>query len=245
VCTLILSLESSASGPALVASTRDEFRARSWDPPAEWWRDEFPGLWGGRDRESGGTWLSVDPGARRTAIVLNRIEPTGLGDEARSRGRLPLLAAGRGAAALDSEDVGSTRPFNLVLVESGRALWWRYDGSELTRSEVPPGLHILTAGDLDDMSNPRQRYWLPRFREAPPPSPEPSARAPAGWGGWPELLADVDRPYDDPRAINVRRGGAEGAFGTVSASLLAVGEQRVTYEFCPGPPDVTEWRTVR
>jgi hypothetical protein len=74
------------------------------------------------------------------------------------------------------------------------------------------------------MSNPRQRYWLPEFEAAPPPAPHPDDEAPAGWGGWPALLADLDRPYDDPRALNVRHGGAEGVFGTVSASLLALGE---------------------
>jgi hypothetical protein len=78
---------------------------------------------------------------------------------------------------------------------------------------VPEGTHILTAADLDDMSNPRQRYWLPEFEA-------------------------------DPRALNVRHGGAHGAFGTVSASLLAVAEDGVRFEFCPGPPDETGWEAV-
>jgi hypothetical protein len=122
--------------------------------------------------------------------------------------------------------------------------WWRYDGAELAGHEVAAGVHILTAADLDDMSNPRQRYWLPEFEAAPSPAPGPEDLAPAGWGGWPELLADVDRPYDDPRALNVRHGGAHGAFGTVSASLLAVGEHGIRFEFCPGPPDETEWESI-
>jgi hypothetical protein len=87
------------------------------------------------------------------------------------------------------------RPFNLILAEPGAVLWWRYDGSRLSRHEVPT------------------------------------------WGGWPALLADVDTPYDDPRALNVRRGGADGVFGTVSASLLSIGAAGIKYEFCPGPPD--------
>jgi hypothetical protein len=94
------------------------------------------------------------------------------------------------------------------------------------------------------MSNPRQRYWLPEFEAAAAPSPGPEDRAPTGWGGWPALLADVDRPYDDPRALNVRHGGAGGVFGTVSASLVALGESGLKYEFCPGPPDRSEWERV-
>jgi hypothetical protein len=245
VCTLILSLDPAGRWPVLLASTRDEFRSRAWDPPAEWWLEERPGVVGGRDRESGGTWLAVSPADGRIAVILNRIEPTGLSDrEARSRGALPLVAVTGGPEAIAAEDLRLVRPFNLALVERGRVGWWRYDGESLTRHEVPAGLHILTAADLDDMSNSRQRYWLPEFEAAHAPAPGPDDRAPEGWGAWPRLMADVDRPYDDPRALNVRHGGAQGAFGTVSAALLALDGETVKFEFCPGPPDRSEWERV-
>jgi hypothetical protein len=244
VCTLVIAHDPDARWPVLLAATRDEFRERPWQPPDEWW-PEHPGLLGGRDERSGGTWLAIEPRSRRVAVILNRIEPTALSDtEARSRGELPLIAAAGGAEAFEVEDLRLVRPFNLALAEADRVTWWRYDGEQLTRREVPPGLHILTAADLDDMSNPRQRYWLPEFAAAPRPAPGPDERAPDGWGGWPELLADVDRPYDDPRALNVRRGGIGGVFGTVSASLLAVGPEELRFEFCPGPPDSTAWEQV-
>jgi hypothetical protein len=245
MCTLIVSLDPEAEWPVLLASTRDEFRARAWEPPAERWPEEHPGVVAGRDIESGGTWLAANPGERRVAVILNRIEPTELTDEtARSRGPLTLIAASRGGEKVAAEDLSLVRPFNLVVAEPGRVTWWRYDGAELTDHEIPPGLHILTAADLDDMSNPRQRYWLPEFAAARKPAPSPDDGAPAGWGGWPELVADVDRPYDDPRALNVRHGGAEGVFGTVSASLLALNRERLRFEFCPGPPDRAEWESI-
>lgn len=245
MCTLIIAHEPEAEWPVLLASTRDEFRARRWEPPAEWWPDEFPGVIGGRDLEAGGTWLAVNPAERRVAVVLNRIEPTDVpDDEAQSRGELPLLAAARGGGAIDGRDMRLLRPFNLALAEPGGVTWWRYDGTSLSRRDVPAGLHILTAADLDDMSNPRQRYWLPHFEAAAGPDLGSDGPAAAGWGDWPELLADVDRPYDDPRALNVRHGGAEGNFGTVSASLIALAQDEVWFEFCPGPPDRAEWETV-
>jgi len=245
MCTLVITFDPEAGWPVLLASTRDEFRARAWEPPAERWPEENPGVIAGRDLESGGTWLAADPGARRVAVILNRIEPTDLTDEtARSRGPLTLTAASSGAGAVAAEDLSTVRPFNLVVAEPARVVWLRYDGAALSSHEVAPGLHILTAADLDDMSNPRQRYWLPEFDSAPPPSPGPDDRAPAGWGGWPQLLADVDRPYDDPRALNVRHGGADGIFGTVSASLIALAEERLKFEFCPGPPDQAEWEPI-
>ena len=107
MCTLIISRDPEARWPVLLASTRDEFRSRAWDPPDEWWPQEHPGVIGGRDREAGGTWLAVNPQARRVAVILNRIEPTGVSDrEARSRGALPLIAAARGSEAIAPEDVG-------------------------------------------------------------------------------------------------------------------------------------------
>jgi hypothetical protein len=245
MCTLIIAFDPEADWPVLLASTRDEFRARAWEPPGERWPDAHPGVIAGRDIESNGTWLAANPAERRVAVILNRIEPTGLTDEtARSRGPLTLIAASSGAGAIAAADLDLVRPFNLVVAEPGRIAWLRYDGDALTEHPVAPGLHILTAADLDDMSNPRQRYWLPEFSSTPAPAPGPEDRAPAGWGGWPELLADLDRPYDDPRALNVRHGGAGGIFGTVSASLLALRGERLKFEFCPGPPDRAEWEQI-
>ncbi len=242
---MIAAVDPDGEWDVLLAATRDEFRARAWDPPAAWWPDAHPGAIGGRDRRAGGTWLAVDQESHRVAVLLNRIEPTEVSEaEAHSRGELPLLALAGGGEAIEAADLRLTRPFNLVLAGPGEVLWWRYDGTALSCHRVAPGLHILTAADLDDMSNPRQRHWLPRFEAAAPPAPGLGQRAPAGWGGWPDLLADVDTPFDDPRALNVRHGGADGAFGTVSASLVALGEERLTFDFCPGPPDRVPWEPV-
>lgn len=245
MCTVIAAVDPGGEWDVLLAATRDEFRARAWDPPAAWWPEAQPGVVGGRDRRAGGTWLAVDAESRRAAVVLNRIEPSGVSEaEARSRGELPLLALAGGGEAIEAADLRLVRPFNLLLAEPGEVLWWRYDGAELSRHRVEPGLHIVTAADLDDMGNPRQRHWLPRFEAAAPPAPSRARRAPAGWGGWPELLADVDTPFDDPRALNVRHGGADGVFGTVSASLLALADDGLTFDFCPGPPDRAAWEPV-
>src|SRR5262249_10182262 len=37
VCTLVLSVRPQGPWPLLLAATRDELRARAWEPPAEWW----------------------------------------------------------------------------------------------------------------------------------------------------------------------------------------------------------------
>ena len=130
MCTLVISFDPEAEWPVLLAETRDEFRARAWEPPGERW-PEHPGLVGGLDLESGGTWLAANPAQRRVAVILNRIEPTGLTDEtARSRGPLTLLAAEEGAGAIAAEDLSLVRPFNLVVAEPGEVAWLRYDGAD-------------------------------------------------------------------------------------------------------------------
>jgi hypothetical protein len=245
MCTLVLAVDPGGDWDVLIAATRDEFRSREWRMPAAWWPSEFPEVVGGRDLQAGGTWLAVDRRRRRVAAVLNRMEPSDVTDrDSRSRGILPLIAVARGTDAIGSEDLQLVRPFNLVTVESEQVTWWRYDGESLSRHEVSPGLHIITAADMDDMGNPRQRRWLPEFKTPPGPAPDWEDRAPGGWGSWPELLADVDSPADDPRALNVRRLGPDGEFGTVSASLLAVGGNGVKFECSDGPPDAGAWQRI-
>lgn len=239
MCTLALSLQPGADWGAVIGANRDEFRGRAWDMPAAWWPEDYPGVLGGRDREAGGTWLAVDPQRRRAAAVLNRIEPSPVDDaHARTRGVLPLLAVTGGDDAVAAEDPGRFRPFNLVTVEADRATWWRWDGRDLTRHPVEPGVHLLTSADLDDPTHVRQECWLPVFRGAPRPDPAD------GWGGWPALLADVETPEGDPAALNVRRIAQAPDYGTVSSSLVALGAGGVRFASTDGPPDRGGWTTV-
>ncbi|MFD0591268.1 NRDE family protein [Catellatospora coxensis] len=70
MCTVAVSFEPSSPVPLLVLAVRDELLMRPWEPPAEHW-PRHPGLLGGIDLVAGGTWLAVDPAARRAAFVLN------------------------------------------------------------------------------------------------------------------------------------------------------------------------------
>lgn len=245
MCTLVIAVDPGSEWTALVAATRDEFRSRPWQEPGKWWPDDYPGIVGGLDLLGGGTWLALDPGRGRLATVLNRTEPTDLSDaQARTRGRLPLLAVAGGADALGSADLRLVRPFNLVLCEPGEATWWRYDGDRLSCSAIPPGLHMIASTDLDDPVHPRLSRWLPEFEARPIPAPRPADRAPAGWGDWPELLADTETPAGEPHALNVRVLPGRSDYGTVSASLLALGGAAPKFEFSAGPPDSGKWNSI-
>src|SRR5262249_59823869 len=86
--------------PVLRAANRDEFRKRPTDDPAE----IAPGVFGGRDRQAGGTWLAVRAGGLAALTNIGGAPPR---DDAPSRGELPL-------AALAGRPPASFAPFNPV-----------------------------------------------------------------------------------------------------------------------------------
>ncbi len=254
MCTLVLLRRPGHPWPLLLAANRDELDTRPWQRPARHWPDRA-NIVAGRDVLAGGTWLALnDEGV--VAAVLNRINTLGPAAGLRSRGELPLTALGHrraadAAAAFADLDPSRYRPFNLVIADSGEAFWISAragsgDGAaaaSLERTPLPPGLSMITAYDRNDVvSSPRIRHFLPRFAQAPVPTPD------AGdWAAWQDLLAT---PTGEAGA---GPGGAmtivtASGFGTVSASLLALprpgdGRQPI-WLFAAGRPDRAPWQSV-
>src|SRR5687767_2389375 len=176
MCTVIVSFEPDSAVPVLLIGVRDEFLERPWVGPARHW-PQWPELVGGRDLRAGGTWLAVNDDDPRVACVLN-----GRGELApeairRSRGELPLLAARGLEVAGEGYD-----PYHLV-VASLQGVWMAsWDGAELVRKELPPGLHVIVnsglEGELDfpnefgraDMLR-RIAHFRPRLLSVPRPDP--------------------------------------------------------------------------
>lgn len=234
MCTVILLRRPGAAWPLLLAANRDERLDRRWDAPAEFW----PGIVGGRDATAGGTWMALN----RTGVVaavLNRPGSLGPAPGKRSRGELPLLAlaetsAEAAAAAMARLDAALYRTFNLVIADARTA--WFVAGLGTGRPEVAAlteGVSMVTAHPPNDLTSPRTARHLPRFRATPPP-------APPDWGKWPALLGDSAGATAE--ALNVP---PLGGFGTVCASLLALGpEGQREWRFAPGPPDRTDFAPI-
>ncbi len=113
----------------------------------------------------------------------------------------------------------------------------RYAGIRV--APIPPGLHLLTAGELDDPTDPRITRYLPLFRDAPPPDPEDG-----DWGAWQTPLADDGG--NGGEAICFRR---DDGFGTRSSALIVLPRhpgfgQRPPWLHADGPPDRTPYRPV-
>ncbi|MBU8546055.1 MULTISPECIES: NRDE family protein [Roseomonadaceae] len=242
MCTIVLLRRPNHRWPLLVAANRDERLDRAWAPPAPHW-PSWPGVTGGLDHSAGGTWMALGPQGVMAA-VLNR--PGSLGPEAgkRSRGELPLMAAsaasaGQALAALGALDARAWRPFNLVIADAHAAFFLR--GTGATRIEVEPldeGVTMVTAQDPNDPASPRIRRHLPRFRDAAPPDPDAD-----DWSAWEGLLADGD--YGEAGIAEALRVPPARGFGTVCASLLALGAQGGRrWRFCPGPAGSAPFRDL-
>jgi uncharacterized protein with NRDE domain len=196
MCTVVLRVPDDPAEPVRLLAVRDEDPSRPWDPLGAWWPDAHPGVVGVRDVRAGGAWLAADPEARRLAVILNRAEVTGA---AGSRGTV-VLDAVAGDPPADRPD---TNGFNLVEVDAAGARVTSWDGTDLRRRQLEPGVHMIAHDDVDDPETARIARWLPEFAAT-------DAGAVTDDDGWMRLLertATLD-PTDD-RAI-VRDNRAHG-----------------------------------
>lgn len=238
MCTVVVLRRPGEAWPVVVGANRDERLDRSWDAPAEWWPDR-PGVVGGRDRGAGGTWMAAGA-AGVVAAVLNRPGSLGPAPGKRSRGELPLLAAGyetaeRAAAAVAALPAAEWRPFNMVVADRAAAFFLRGTGAGRPQAlPLPEGVSMVTALDPNDLSSPRTARHLPRFRAALPPDPDRG-----DWAGWEALLADdgCDAAIGPAEALCVP---PTDGFGTVCSSLLALDRDGArVWRFADGPPNRT------
>jgi hypothetical protein len=240
MCTLIVLRRPGHDWPLLLAANRDEMYQRPASPPGRHWEDR-PEVVAGLDRTGGGSWLGInDHGI--LAAVLNREGSLGPEPGKRSRGELVLEAldhaeAGEAAGALADLHPGAYRPFNLVIADARNAYWLRHGGDgEIRVHPIPPGLHMLTAGEMDDAASPRIGAYLHRFRASDIPDPGQNR-----WEEWQRLLAERDYSAEagPHAAMNL---DLPTGFGTVSSSLIALpaypgfGTEPI-WLHADGPPD--------
>ena len=258
MCTVVILRRPGHDWPLIIAANRDEMADRPSAPPARHWSDRGHVV-AGLDRLAGGTWLGInDDGI--VAAVLNRIGGLGPHPDFRSRGELPLEALDHAEATVAAEalshiDAAAYRPFNLVVADARDAFWLRGTGNEVTANPVPAGVSMLTAHDLNDAGSPRIRHNRPLFEAAAVPDPETD-----DWGDWAALLtgrysgdgagpweAPGEAPEEAPREAPREAPGeamaiaAEGGYGTVSSSLIALpapGRQGISprWKYADGGP---------
>lgn len=206
MCTVIVTVPESTAQPVRLLAVRDEDPGRAWDRLGPWWPDAYPGVVGIRDVRAGGAWLAANPGERRLAVLLNRIDRS-------SRAEAELHT--RGVVTLDSV-VGrspsrhpATHGFNLVEVTAHSARVVSWNGLERTVVDLAPGTHMVAHHDVDDGDTERIARWLPAFRDAAVEA-EPEAGHGEWWDAWMSVVARSARlPATDDAAI-IRRRSFDG-----------------------------------
>ena len=247
MCTLVILRRPGHDWPVLIAANRDEMQSRSWKAPARHWPDR-PHVVAGLDELSRGSWLGVNDHGL-AAGILNRQGSLGPADGKRSRGEVVLEAldhaeAEAAAKALGELDGTSYRSFNMLIADAEKAYWLRNEATEdgeIDIFEIPEGVSVFTAYDVNDPDSPRVRRALPRFRIADVPDPEGD-----DWASWERLLADRTRAVSGEygSALNLDNGAG---FATVSSSLIALPSdpgRNPVWRFAPGRPDESEFSPV-
>lgn len=250
MCTVVILRRPDHDWPLLMAANRDEMAGRPWDPPGRHWPDR-ENVVAGIDQLAGGTWMGLnDEGV--VAGILNRKDSLGPDDRLRSRGEIVLEAldhadAADAADALSNLDGRSYRSFNLVVADNRDAFWIRSlgeaAGGAVEVAEIPVGISMLTAFDLNDTASGRVAFHKPKFDAAAAPDID------AGdWSSWEELLASPEHGADtDSR--DAMRITTDFGFGTLSSSLIALPsvnfpDRKPVWRFAGGAPGEAGFETV-
>src|SRR5262245_5952132 len=241
MCLLAVHFQACDAAPLLIAANREEFYNRPSLEPAI--QAGPPRVLCGVDARAGGTWLGVNEHGL-VAAVTNRPKPrSGAATAApRSRGLLcrELLNFSRAVDATrfahEQLASGAYDGANFVCLDAdyGAVI---HAGAQLEVVELPPGLHIVTAGDVNDAADSRQALARRLLSE--------QALSEQGWsspGGFALVARRVCSlgPTGSDRGIVLRGDGR----GTVSSTILAVARRadESLYYFAAGPPDVTDYQ---
>jgi hypothetical protein len=228
MCMMALLYKTARGTPVLVAANREERFDRPTQAPKI--QPGTPRVICGIDRKAGGTWLGVNQYGLFAAVTNRRksLVPA----EPRSRGLLcrELLnfraakeAARHAAAELAT---GVYAGANYICADAQYAAVV-YGGNRIEIVELPPGLHLITNGNLNDPHDQRHEF----IRRMLTLHTLDSAVT---------FLAVASRVFSRKPDASGRRGViiAGKEFGTVSSTLLSlpVKIQRSVYQYAPGPP---------
>lgn len=229
MCLLAVFFRAVPNAPVILGANREEFYDRQGLAPHI--QGETVRFLGGKDPVAGGTWLGIN--AHGVVVGVTNRRKSQLPNPARSRGLLAkdLLASSTAvkAAQLAQEEL-SRRLYsgcNILCVDAHDCIVL-HAGDWLRVRPLPPGLHVLTASDVDSENDPRINYafdWL-------------SARPQQSITRWIRALQELCGYTGIPPICLKGQSG-----GTISSSVIALGSQRNESRFvhAQGSPDVTPY----
>jgi uncharacterized protein with NRDE domain len=231
MCLLALLYRVVEDAPVVVGANREEFYARGGEPPQI--LDGPCRAVGGRDPSAGGTWLGINE--RGVLVAVTNRPKSQLPPQPHSRGLLvrELLTCPTATAAADlaARELDQNRyaGCNVLCADRAAAVVLQA-GDWLRVRPLPPGIHVLTAHDVNDASDRRighALWWLGQ---------RSYANADQCLAALKELCGQAGT---DGPPICLRGEGR----GTVSSSVVALRSplERSTYLHAQGPPDLTPY----
>ncbi len=238
MCTIAILFQTVDGAPLVIAANRDEMFARPTRPPERL----APGLVGGVDVLSGGTWLAVRRDGRFAAVTNQRVmapPPSGL----RSRGLVVRdLALSDDPAGFVAElDPTHYASMNLTWGDaSGVSIAYLRREGDKAIEVLPPGNYVLCNDRLGSRGFPRGVRLAGAI-----------AAMPLRWPDMqPGLCATLaDHTHDDPEPSHLPPDVAGAltatcihtpAYGTRSSTVLAIRPgETFGYMHADGPPCVT------
>jgi uncharacterized protein with NRDE domain len=231
MCLLALLFRVVDDAPVVIGANREEYYARGGEPPRIL---DSPGpAVAGIDPLAGGTWLGVN--AHGVAVAVTNRPKSQLPAEPRSRGLLAreLLACSTATEATmrAAREIESNRyaGCNILCADRDSAAIVQA-GDWLRIRPLPPGVHVLTAHDVNDASDSRLGHalsWL---------SQRGYARSKDCIEALRELCAQTGNG-SPPMCLYAKKGG------TVSSTLIALNwsADHSIYLHAQGPPDRTPY----
>ncbi|MCU6433389.1 NRDE family protein [Undibacterium sp. Jales W-56] len=160
MCLIVFAWKLLPHTPLVVASNRDEFYDRP-AAPAIWWENS-PHVFGGRDLQSGGTWMGVasqddqNAAAKKFAAITNVRAPSEKKTDAPSRGKLVAdyltgsLSAQEYIASI-KDKVDDYNGFNLLVGDDHDLIWFsnRKQDDPRNGQALPPGIYGISNAALD------------------------------------------------------------------------------------------------
>jgi uncharacterized protein with NRDE domain len=231
MCLVAIFFRVFPEAPVVGGANREEFYRRGGEPPRL--LDGAARSVAGLDPVAGGTWLGVNEHGVLIAVTNRRKSLTP--EQPLSRGRLAatLLASRSAAEAVDRAvrelEAGRYNGCNLVCLDSDRAVVVQ-GGDWLRVRPLPPGLHLLTNGDVNDPADPRLAYagsWLSQ-------RPIPDARSCVA------ALKQLCALHEPGLPALCFRAEERGTVSSCIVALFANLADSI-YLHAQGPPDVTPY----
>jgi hypothetical protein len=231
MCLLALFFRVVEDAPVVVGANREEAYVRGGEPPQVL---EGPiRAVGGRDPTGGGTWLGVN--ALGVLVAVTNRPQSQPPAQPRSRGLLVRDLLGCPTAGAVAEQAARELAQNRyagcnVLCADAHNAVVLHAGDWLRVRPLPPGLHVLTAHDVNDPTDRRLEYAL-------------------GWLGQRPYAAAADCILAlKELCAQTGNGGPpiclhKEYHGTVSSSIMALRQPLAssTYLHAQGPPDRTPY----